>query len=619
MAAIVRYKGAPLTSVENATKTLQTAGKYMEDDIQIQDVSRPSPTLQTKSVTPSETAQAITPDQNYDALSRVDVGAIPGNYVGSQIPRKDSTDLSVDDDTVSGPAGYYPQAVSKSVASGTEGTPTATKGQVSNHAITVTPSVTNTKGYIQGGTHSGAGVQVTASELVSGSETKTQNGTYDVTNLAEVVVAVEGGGGATPHKVIFAEFYENDDSTPVFESDDVIDNPQAWIVFSIDTINSPTAGTLTAIIHDNAGTRAYYYDTNGNVTVNDDSSWYITTPWGRNDHHVGLKCNLYDTHINGSGAGYAMILIQGGDDEVTFRTASYQPPSGVVAGQFSVEENPPLYFCALDSSVAANQYHRVQTVVKADVDDVDVFSGTNFYTNTLGYYEDFTESYSNGTLTITSSGTNNGGYFHNPGTYTLYYLTEEDLDGTGGLYQSKTVTPTTLQQVVEADTGYEALKRVTVEPIPSQYIVPSGNKAIASNGDNIDVAAYSTVSVQVPSGGSPASVDIKTVTNSSSSATSLSFTGLLGEPIAFFIRCLGSLTRSSNSSYYYIADIVYDGTNTKGNSYRMSNGNYAQVASNGGYSFTYNNGTLTVSTSGSRTALPGSFYNSQYELVYVYQ
>lgn len=33
-------------------------------------------------------------------------------------------------------------------------------------------------------------------ELVSGSETKTANGTYDVTNLAELVVNVSGGGGS---------------------------------------------------------------------------------------------------------------------------------------------------------------------------------------------------------------------------------------------------------------------------------------------------------------------------------------------------------------------------------------------------------------------------------------
>lgn len=82
---------------------------------------------------------------------------------------------------------------SASVAAGTEGTPTATKGSVSNHSISVTPSVTNTAGYITGGTKTGTAVSVSASELVSGSQEITANGTVDVTNLASVVVNVSGG------------------------------------------------------------------------------------------------------------------------------------------------------------------------------------------------------------------------------------------------------------------------------------------------------------------------------------------------------------------------------------------------------------------------------------------
>lgn len=74
--------------------------------------------------------------------------------------------------------------------SGTAGTPVATKGTVSNHSVSITPSVTNTTGYIEGSTKTGTAVTVTASELVSGSETKTTNGTYDVTNLASLVVSI---------------------------------------------------------------------------------------------------------------------------------------------------------------------------------------------------------------------------------------------------------------------------------------------------------------------------------------------------------------------------------------------------------------------------------------------
>lgn len=112
----------------------------------------------------------------------------------ASVNTRSSSDLSASGDTVTVPSGYYASNASKAVSSGTEGTPTATKGTVSSHSIAVTPSVTNTAGYISGGTKTGTAVSVSASELVSGNLPITQNGNnIDCANYSTVSVNVSGG------------------------------------------------------------------------------------------------------------------------------------------------------------------------------------------------------------------------------------------------------------------------------------------------------------------------------------------------------------------------------------------------------------------------------------------
>lgn len=65
-----------------------------------------------------------------------------------------------------------------------------------------------------------------------------------------------------------------------------------------------------------------------------------------------------------------------------------------------------------------------------------------------------------------------------------------------------TVTPTEQTQTLSTkDT--KCTDDVTVNPIPSSYIVPTGTKSITENGTGIDVAAYADVDVNVPTGITP--------------------------------------------------------------------------------------------------------------------
>ena len=175
--------------IEGFDEGFLETGLYTEN-VTINAVSRGT------TITPTESSQTIG-GQDYMMEGAVTVNAIPSNYVGSGITQRSSSDLTASGATVTVPSGYYSAQASKAVASGTAGTPTATKGSVSNHQVSVTPSVTNTAGYISGGTINGTAVTVSASELVSGSDTVTTNDTYDVTNLAELIVNVSGSGGVT--------------------------------------------------------------------------------------------------------------------------------------------------------------------------------------------------------------------------------------------------------------------------------------------------------------------------------------------------------------------------------------------------------------------------------------
>ena len=207
MSVNIKYKNNSIAALsDTGTKTLKTAGKYCEGDIIIENTKDGITPSGNKAITATTSTQtgidvtnyatvsvAPTPSETKSVTTNGDVTPSSGKLLSKvtvNVPTgtaRDSSDLTVSGATVNVPAGLYSSAASKSVASGTAGTPTASKGAVSNNSVTVTPSVTNTEGYITGGTKTGTGVKVSASELVSGNKAITPSETaqsgIDVTNF----------------------------------------------------------------------------------------------------------------------------------------------------------------------------------------------------------------------------------------------------------------------------------------------------------------------------------------------------------------------------------------------------------------------------------------------------
>ena len=319
----------------------------------------------------------------------------------------------------------------------------------------------------------------------------------------------------------------------------------------------------------------------------------------------------------------------------------------------------------------------------------DVRQGVKFYTadgslttgtlSGIAVYVDTSDAAGHWTREITAnayglatlSATANGTY--TPPTGQLYNSVVVNVSGGSGganIQANKTATPTTSQQIVTPDSGYDGMAKVTVNAMPSGSATTptrtiTSNPTISTSNGNIsaNVSGSSnitpTVSAGYVSAGTAGTITVsgsssvtatsldsnlvagnikngitifgvtgsytggnvgtKTFSNTSATATQISFSSLSGTPKAFFVRCTTTLTRSSSYRYYYVADMRWDGSSSggvAGNRWYMYNGQYYNITS--GYSYTYSNGTLTLSSSGNQSTSPGAFYNGTYELVYVY-
>lgn len=362
--------------------------------------------------------------------------------------------------------------------SGTAGTPTATKGAVNNHSISVTPSVTNTTGYITGGTKTGTAVTVSASELVSGTLSISQNGTADVTNYASVDVSVSGGGGST-NPSISGTFTELSSASSTITFTDLQGEPTSFIVTCDDNLATGASPfKVAAVVYDGTSLHGQTITNTNNAQVTYDNSSFSYT-------YNNGTLTITSTGAYFQPTVYVLAYSYGGG---IVNTKDVQVGSGATSISFTGLEDEPAYWsCIFKSNFSTSSgYQRVIWTAYTGAGGGGVYGqAMDSQANLSG---NWTASYNNGTLTITSTGTNAGGYFHQPGYYQLTYAVSGD-----GSLQTKTVTPDSTTQNVEADQGYTALKKVVVNPIPSSYVQPSATQGATTY-------RASTATQTIPSG-----------------------------------------------------------------------------------------------------------------------
>ena len=352
---------------------------------------------------------------------------------------------------------------------GTAGTPTATKGTVSNHSVSVTPSVTNTTGYITGSTKTGTAVSVSASELVSGTLSVTQNGTADVTNYASVDVSVSGGGGMS----ISTSSTTLNAANASISFTGLQDEPTSFVITTASDLATGASPYKTAtVVYDGTNVFGQYITNTNNANVT-----YATT--------FSQSYNNGTLTVSGTGSNfqaneYKLVYTYGGSS-YNIATSDVQVGSGATSITFTGLTDEPSYFSlAFKSDFGTSSgYQRVITVVYDGNTTYGLAMDSSAKAQTSWSY-----TYNNGTLTISSSGTNAGGYFHQPGYYQLTYgiggTVELDIQPlnvtTNGTYQQSGVAYSPV--VVNVSGGGGSSKNVQVMQSTSRTNSSSLTKAL---------------------------------------------------------------------------------------------------------------------------------------------
>lgn len=266
-------------------------------------------------------------------------------------------------------------------------------------------------------------VHKTGDESVGGDKTFTDN--IAVVDASHILYS-----GSSPSQGFTRGYATASGDTGVIGFNNLSGEPKAFIVSPIGNITDVSGDTIIAVVGDSTGCHAVY-------TTGTQHNYMTTINASYSNGSLALDAGSTPTFFGDF--NWQMVYYYG-DGTLTFKTAQVQPGSGATTATFtgaSLTEMPAFYAVMLESAVNNESYRRVAYYTNEGGGSSATPMGVSFYSSQIhNTTSSFSVSYNNG-LYINSGGTNAGGYFHNPGTYTLYYLMASDIGGGGsGSYNS---------------------------------------------------------------------------------------------------------------------------------------------------------------------------------------